>query len=117
MNFTMTRGDTVQFSVVVTLDDVAYDLTDCSLWFTAKYKYTDDDDDAVFQKTLGDGITVTSAPQGLAAIVISPTDTDALSLIKTVLFWDLQLVDDSGNVYTIASGNLIVNPDVTQSIS
>jgi hypothetical protein len=114
-NFTITRGDSVSWSVVITLDGVPFNLAGCLLWFTAKTKYTDPDVSAIFQKTIGDGITVTTPANGLATIDIVPDDTSALSEVKTVLFWDLQLKDGSDNIYTINSGNLIVNPDVTQA--
>ena len=113
VNFAMTRGDTVSFSIAVTLSGAPFDLSSCSLWFTAKNKFTDLDNAAVFQKTIGNGIVVTNAVQGLATVTILPADTNSLSLIKTILFWDLQLKDSSNNIYTINSGNLIVSPDVT----
>ena len=114
-NFTMTRGDTVSLSGTATLSGDPYDLAGCSLWFTAKNKYTDDDPAAVFQKSIGDGITVTSAAQGLFVVVISPGDTEAVAKSRTILVWDLQLMDGSGNIYTLNSGNLVINPDVTNT--
>lgn len=115
INFTMTRGDSASFSVSVTLGGVPFDLSSCSLWFTAKNKFTDPDVNAIFQKTIGNGIIVTNGVQGLATINLLPADTSVLGLIKTILFWDLQLKDSLNNIYTINSGNLIVSPDVTQA--
>ena len=116
-NITMSRGDSVVLSGSLTLGGDPYDLSGASLWFTAKTKHTDADEDAIFQKTVGDGITVVSAAQGLISVAIDPDDTSSLSAVKTQLVWDLQVVDSEGNVYTAASGYLIVNPDVTESIA
>lgn len=113
MNFTVTRGDNFGFAGTATLSDSPYDLASCTLWFTAKNKYTDLDVDAVFQKTIGDGITVTNPTQGLFTVSVLPADTADVSRVKTILYWDLQLKDADGKIFTIASGNLIINPDVT----
>jgi hypothetical protein len=116
-NLTIYRGRDVSLDIAVTLDSDPYDLTSCSLWFTAKEAYTDDDVDAVFQKEIGSGITVTSAASGLATIAIEPSDTSGLSAVKTVLFWDIKLETDAGKFYTLNEGKLIINPDVTISES
>jgi hypothetical protein len=113
MNFTMTRGNNVSLSGTATLSDDPYDLTSCTLYFTAKRKFTDEDSAAIFQKSIGDGITITSAAQGLFVVAIASEDTIALEKVKTILVWDLELHDSSSKIYTIASGNLVVNPDVT----
>ena len=115
MNFTMTRMDDVSLSGTATLSGSPYALGGCSLWFTAKRKYTDADSAAIFQKSIGSGITVTNPTQGLFVIEIAPADTTAVEKVKTILVWDLQLRDSSGKTYTIASGNLIINPDVTNA--
>jgi hypothetical protein len=112
-NFTMTRGDTVILSGTTTLGGDPYDLTGATLVFTAKSRYTDADEDAIFQKTEGDGITVVSAAQGLFTVEIEPDDTADVPKVKTVLFWDTQVTDSESKKYTIASGKLIINPDVT----
>lgn len=114
-NFTMTRGDTVILSGTTTLGGDPYDLSGATLLFTAKNRYTDDDADAVFQKSVGDGITVVSAAQGLFTVEIEPDDTADVPKVQTVLFWDTQVVDSESKKYTIASGKLIIKPDVTDA--
>lgn len=114
-NFTMVRGDNVSLSGIATLSGEPYSLALCSLWFTAKYRYTDDDETAVFQKTIGDGITVTNPTAGLFIVEIVPDDTEPVAKARTILVWDLQLMDGSGKIYTLNSGNLIINPDVTNT--
>jgi hypothetical protein len=113
VNFTMTRGDDVSWACTATLSGDPYDLASCALYFTGKSKFTDDDASAIFQKSIGDGIVVTNPTQGLFTVSLVPGDTTALSKVRTMLVWDLELVDSAGKTYTLNSGNLVVNPDVT----
>jgi hypothetical protein len=112
----MIRGDTVLFNIQITKNSVAFPLSGCELWFTGKYAYSDGDIAAVFQKTIGDGITITSALAGQATMALSPADTDSLPDVKTLLLYDVQLKDANDLVYTVASGSLVVTPDVTRSV-
>lgn len=113
----MTRGDTAAFAVHIVDADTGDDvnLTGLVLTFTAKHKYEDADADAVFVKTLGDGIAVVSAEAGTATITVSPEDTDDLTYHRT-LVWDLQ-VEDGADVRTPLRGTLAVRRDVTQGVS
>ncbi len=114
-DFTITRGDTIGLNVAVSAGGTVYPLVGVKMWFTAKNSYNDPDSSAVFQKTIGSGIVITNTTLGLATVTIDPTDTYGLPSSKTLLVYDLQVEDASGNVYTVASGNLIVLPDVTRS--
>lgn len=113
-DFTIYRGDTVSLNITITASGEAYNLTGKSMWFTAKTSYAVADP-GTFQKTIGNGITIVSAANGRATIVISPSDTNSLGNSKTALVYDVQVKDASGNIYTVASGNLIVVPDVTRA--
>lgn len=115
MNLTMTRGDSRTLSGSVTLSGDPYDLAGCSIWFTAKYRYTDADASAVFQKTIGSGITVTNPTQGLITITIDPADTALIAKVKTVLVFDIQIQTSGGSKWSAASGNLVITPDVTNA--
>jgi len=112
-DFTITRGDTVTLNVAATASGAYYPLIGAQVWFTAKYNYSDPDALAVFQKTIGSGIAVTDPVKGLMTMVILPADTAGVASVKVILVYDIQIEDFSGNVYTVASGNLIVVPDVT----
>lgn len=114
-DFTLSRGDTVDLSVVVTANGSPYSLVGCYIWFTAKTSYNLGDSGAVFQKTIGSGITVTSAANGRFTVRINPSDTSGLGNSKVLLVYDCQIRDASGSIFTIASGNLIFVPDVTRS--
>jgi hypothetical protein len=113
----MQRGDTPIFDIaVVDVNGDPLDVSSAYVWFTAKYNYGDLDDDAVFQKTVGNGIFLTNSAYGEMSIQLDSSDTAAI-LDKTRLKYDVQIKDISGSVYTVATGLLSVEPDVTRSIS
>lgn len=109
----MTRGDSAVFTVTLT-DEAgdALNLAGLVLTFTAKRRHADADEDAVFQKTVGAGITVTNEAGGVAEIAVDPEDTAALGTLR-YLVWDLQ-VEDGTDVRTPLSGRLVISPDVTR---
>ena len=109
------RGDSYSFDVAVLLDDEPYQLTNVSLTMTAKWSREDSDANAVFQKTLTSGITITSVADGTLQIDLSPSDTASLPPTEVVLKYDIQLVDGL-KVYTVARGDLYVSPDVTVGV-
>lgn len=98
---TMVRGDTLSFGIEVTgavLD---------SAYFTVKESYTDETN--VFQKTLGNGITLVEERK--YAVRIAPADTEDIEVRKYV--YDLQIgVGD--DIYTVLRGVLDVLADVTR---
>jgi hypothetical protein len=115
----MTRGDTFVIDVAITDKNGVVDLTGKSLIFTLKSKVSDADNAAVAQKkSAGSAGIVISSPfnAGLATITLLPADTRGLSDNWQLLLWDLQLVDGS-NIYTVATGELEVTPDITISTS
>jgi hypothetical protein len=60
----------------------------------------------IWQKTIGNGITLEDAANGVVVIAFFPADTYALNNRRSV-YWDLQLSFTSGSlVYTAASGFL-----------
>lgn len=109
---TVKRGDTIDLEVTVARGGSPVDLSGADLWFTAKRKLKDLDIAAVAQKTLGDGIAVTDAPAGELLVTLAPDDTDDLTK-ETVLYCDVQMVEASGRVTTVASGTLTVQLDAT----
>ena len=67
---------------------------------------------SVFQKSVGAGITITDQVGGNGSIRLFPADTADLPSRRTQLYFDLEITL-GGEVYTIASGRLIVEPDIT----
>lgn len=106
------RGDTYTFTIVVLLDGEFYNLTPVALKMTAKWTLDDVDADAVFQKTIGDGITLTDPTVGEAQIIIQPADTTSLPADLSTLVYDIEMTDGSA-VYTVARGELNIVSDVT----
>ena len=98
------------FDFAITVGGNPVDLTDAGLWFTAKTSPTSTA--AVFQKTLGQGITVTDPANGAGMIALAPGDTSGLATRQLQLYFDLEL-ETGGAVFTVAAGKLVVIPDVT----
>ncbi len=107
------RGDTNTYTGTVTDSTGAVvNLTGCTLRFTAKLNRTDADNaTGAIKKYTGSGITHVNAAAGTYRITLSPSDTSALTA-ATLYFWDLQLTDGSGAVFTCDKGTLTITLDV-----
>lgn len=114
------RGDSAYLDIVsVEPDGSPCDLSAASVWWTAKWSPTDTDARAVMQKTIGDGITLTDALEGLAEVRIDPADWDGYSGTRP-LHWDLQVVVPASpvdRVVTQARGTLKVIQDITRAVT
>lgn len=110
---TISRGDSATLSIQARLNGLLYSaLSSCpSVIFTAKASVNDADEDAVFQKALGAGITIAGA---VASVELVPDDTSGL-VVATTLVWDVQAQEAGGAVRTVATGTLTIGLDVTQS--
>jgi hypothetical protein len=111
------RGDGETYLLTLTEEDEPLDLTDAEMWMTAKRHIGDADADAIFQKTVGDGITITDDAGGLATVVLAPGDTSDLAARTIRLVYDIQVKLTSGRIVTPLKGRLTVNPDVTVSVA
>ena len=106
------RGDNERLKAVITPASAA-----AELFFTAKKKLSQSDEDAVIAKSLEDGITVTvpgdEDTPAEAQIAIDKADTQVLPNRENppvVLFYDLT----DGDNHTLAKGKLTVKPEVRQ---
>jgi hypothetical protein len=108
---TMTRGDTAYLDITITHPNPGATLDGCTLKFTAKREFTDAQDAAVIKKDTSDGITVTG--DLTATVKILPADTSDLEADTVVLQYDVELTDATPDTFTVDSGTLTVNPDVT----
>jgi hypothetical protein len=113
------RGDNETFSVIVRDPaGTVVALTGATLRFTAKYRASDVDDDALITKTTGAGIThdadQVGAGKGKATIAFVPADTATLAA-PLVLVWDVQLQDAATLVQTVAGGSLRIRADVSRT--
>lgn len=108
-------GDSVSHSIPLRWKNYAFDASqNWLLIFTAKADPTLGDETAAIQKTSGIGLTLTSGD--LAQVHIVPDDT--ISLEPTTLYFDIQARNgDTGEVQTVAIGELLLKRDVTRDLN
>jgi hypothetical protein len=112
----MIRGDThkIRFTVRDRLTQVVVDITNWSAFrFTVKQRVTDADAAALIVKTLGAGITKVDAANGLGEITVNPADTSTLGNQEYNAVADIQGVDNSSQNWTLARGQVLIEPDVS----
>jgi hypothetical protein len=112
---TMTRGDTRQLEVTI-LDPDGTAWTDpggATIAVTGKLRRSDTDDNAIFTKTSGDGVTLAA---NVATVTLEPEDTDTLGNGNSAVtvYCDVQITDADGPK-TPTQFLLIVEPDVTRT--
>jgi hypothetical protein len=116
----LTRGDTNEFTVTITAPDgdgvyQPLEIGFSDLWFTLKYDWDDDDVDAIVQKTVGNGITVSSPTSaGIAVVRLEPEDTEDL-IGPQRLVYDVQLKESDDTITTVASGYANLVRDATRA--
>lgn len=110
MILTQDLGDTKTYELPLTWDDAPATLSEGEIIiFSAKFRATDPDDQSVFQKALGAGLTVTGST--LTLHVLRP---DTLNLPKaTSLVCDAQATKLDGSTRTLWKGRLKLSQDVT----
>lgn len=101
----MVRGDSNEYQLTLT-DNLGaeYDLTDALISFTVG---------DLFEKSLGEGITVADPESGIATIAIDPADTEGAPDVRATYRYDVQVTLADGRVKTPVRGLFIVVPDVT----
>lgn len=97
---------------------VPFNLTGCTLWYTAKGYPTDPDVRAVF--ALGSasplsGVSLVSATVGLVSVTGPASRTLGFPDGPVRLSADLQVRDGGGRVSTVEAGTLTVVPDLTRA--
>lgn len=106
---TMIRGDTLSFGVIVNDENgnpIDFDLDNIKMTCQSQ---NINNNNILFQKTLGDGITKKS--QGTYVIRVAPQDTENEELGK--YFYDIQ-IEKNGDVFTIMHGILELQYEVTR---
>lgn len=112
---TIVRGDDETLDILVTDQDTGdpVDLASAELTWMTKRRRNDVDADALIVKTIGAGITVTNEPGGAAEVVITSADTDAI--VPGAYWWELQSVDATNRVATLAGGRIVILPDLIRT--
>lgn len=103
----MVRGDTFAFDL--RLNDVEPESVK-AIYFTAKKKQTLPDSDAIFQKTIGDGITQDEEDIQLWHVRVAPEDTT--NVASGGYYYDIQ-VNIEDDVYTLFGGKIDIQQDTT----
>lgn len=112
----LVRGDDWTLKLVLTSDNSVLDITGYTFWFTLKANI-DDADPGALQVTATPDTSgnPSEASQGILYIRASRTLTDTLQTQN--YNYDVQQVDDEGNVQTLLIGKVKVVKDITRSIS
>lgn len=110
----MTRGDNKEIPFIVyDENDARLDLDEVvSITFSVKAKRSDVD--PIIMKDLSDGIVILNANEGTAKIVLLPEDTSGIEGTRRGLLWDIQVVNNANEVYTVLEGIITVFADITQ---
>jgi hypothetical protein len=111
----ITRGNTVTFLIKVLNAGQAMDLTGCKLWFTAKRRSNDPGNLALLRKSSDNGDFLLIANIGQAYLTLQPSDTHRLqpNNPSTLYFFEVQVQDARGYIYTAVTGRLQVLPRLT----
>ena len=101
---------------LATTDGVPYELTGCTLWFTARKQLERTDASALIKLFWewdgdSDGITVENGEYGMAVIQLTPAQTATLE--PGAYYYDLQLKDFGGIIHTIDHGVLVAKRSAT----
>lgn len=118
----MVRRDTAVWTITVTQNGAAYDLTSAGLFFTAKAAIADADSSAVIkisatETTQGSIAAETPAANGIATLTILNSATDSDTTFPDsgkTLYYDIRMVDGT-TVTTLENGILRVVADVTKT--
>lgn len=113
-DFTVKRGDdrTLAATAYEADGETPQDLTSVTLFFTAKARRIDTDEDAIIAKD-HDEIDIVDATSGTFEVPLEAADTDGLEA-PLLLVWDLQGIDSVGAVLTLADGRMLIQPDITR---
>lgn len=108
------KGDTNVYDISVVRQNAPVNLGGAKMWFTAKLNIEDTDAQAKIKldsATNPTQVIFTQALQGRAQVILRPVDTN--TLVEDALYYDIQIVEQSGVVTTIASGVLHLEDQVT----
>ena len=78
MNIDIVRGSSHDYTFTITANGLPFDLTGAIIAFMVKKRAEDDDSEALFTKTLGDGINMIDPSSGVFTVRISAIDTKDL---------------------------------------
>jgi hypothetical protein len=114
-NLRMTRGDTAKWIFTIKNNGAPFNLA-AATFITWTARLTTGSVSIVLQKTLSGGglALVGGGTSGQVRLTILPADSASIGVAgeTKAWVWDLQVVVGA-DIYTVAKGDLIVDPDVT----
>lgn len=115
LNFYFSHGDTFAFSSVAqTYSQSVINLTGFTgTQITCTGRLDPLDSTPVFTKTIGSGVTITSASTGQFTVTIAASDTSALPDYPQSLYYDVKVTDSSGNVTTVQGGKIYLSANIS----
>lgn len=103
----MHRGDDRTLAITA-----SESLTGAAVTFSAARRK--DADPEIVKTSPDGGITIGDSPADtIATVTLAAADTEGLD--PGPLFWDVQVVDESGLTHTVATGILLLKTDVTRA--
>lgn len=121
-DYEFVRGDT--FTINAQYADISWssgtkvitpiDITNAIIYFTCKQYKNDPDAHALFQLTVGSGITITSAVNGNFQVKIPSVDTENLAC-HAPYFYDCVIEVVGGNRDTVLRGKLTLLENTTDA--
>lgn len=106
-NFEMFSGNTRVLKVnVLDQDEAVVDLTGATAEFIFAKRAGHE---AIFSKTVGSGIVITDAANGLLEVTLAPADTETLS---GAYYHELEVTDAGGRKTTVLFGTATVRRNV-----
>lgn len=103
--FYIIRGNTFEFDINVS--DIGESVVS-NIYFSCKVKWTDDE--YVFQKKIDDGIE--DCGNGLYHVKLAPADTEDLE--PGTYSYDIEIVINDEDVFTILYGSIHLKEDITR---
>ena len=108
----MVRGDSNSYTLTFDENGVALNITGWTIFFTLKTNWQLPDAEASLQKI----ITSHSAPTaGTTVLTLAPGDTSSLE--PGTYDYDIQVLTNTGQVYTVLRGKMTLEHDVTIRIT
>ncbi len=107
----MIKGESVYIPFTVYRDQAKTqiaNLTDATIYCTAKKRTEDLDTEKLFEKSIGSGVTVVSAVDGTAQIEIAPSDTNGYT-VKQFYFEVIVKLSASQANQVIRTGSAVMS--------
>lgn len=105
-NLVIPKATSKTFELRFKKDDVPYDITGWTIYFTCKKEMEDSDTNAVITKDIS---THFDAENGKTMISLTPNDTD----LSGNYYYDIKYKDDAGNIGILYHGRITFRVTVT----